>query len=381
MKKLFYFSLLGLLVFEILDVYFIMPMPGSQQMDSVSAAYFLYHWRWVFRAVFIILLVAGFVKGKWKRRWVAFIPLLLIGALIWFLNFRMSADHMFHQPGELVFSDAADNKIDSNRLVVGVFMGGKAKAYPIQFIGYHHIVQDTVGDTPVLVTYCTVCRTGRVYDPHVNGKLETFRLVGMDHFNAMVEDETTKSWWRQATGEAVAGALKNSKLRELFCTQTTLAEWFRLHPASLVMQRDPTLVGDNSQRSLNYETGKSRDALTGTDSLSWKDKSWVLGVNIGNVSKAYDWNLLKTNHMIKDRIGERDVVLVLAPDNTSFFGIEIPEQNSSVHLSKDTIIYNGRHYQIDGVGIDTAYSLKKITVYQEFWHSWRTFHPETQVYK
>lgn len=381
MKILFYLGLLGLLAYEVLNVYFIMPMPGSQQMDSIAAAYFLYHWRWLFRGVLFVLLVAGFLKGKWKRRWMAFIPVLLIGPLIWFLNFRMSADHMFRQPGELIFSDAAGNKVDSNRLVVGVFMGGKAKAYPIQFIGYHHIVQDTVGDTPVLVTYCTVCRTGRVYDPRINGRLETFRLVGMDHFNAMVEDETTKSWWRQATGEAVAGTLKNAKLRELFCTQTTLAEWLKLHPASLVMQRDPALKGGNPQKSLNYETGKSRDALTGTDSLSWKDKSWILGVREGNVSKAYDWNLLKANRMIKDRIGERDVVLVLAGDNTSFFGVEIPEQNSSVHLSNDTIIYNGRHYYIDGVGIDTAYSLKKIPVYQEFWHSWRTFHPGTQTYK
>src|SRR5579872_6328867 len=160
MKKLFYLGLFGLLAYEILNVYFIMPMPGSQQMDSISAAYFLYHWRWVFRGVFLAMLLIGFLKGKWKRRWSAFIPLLLIGALIWFLNFRMSADHMFHQPSQLIFSDAACNQVDTNRLVVGVVMGGKAKAYPIQYMAYHHIVQDTVGDTPVMVTYCSVCRTG-----------------------------------------------------------------------------------------------------------------------------------------------------------------------------------------------------------------------------
>jgi hypothetical protein len=55
-----------------------------------------------------------------------------------------------------------------------------------------------------MVTYCTVCRTGRVYGPIINGKKETFRLVGMDHFNAMLEDATTKSWWQQATWDARA---------------------------------------------------------------------------------------------------------------------------------------------------------------------------------
>jgi hypothetical protein len=47
MKKLFWFGLIGLLLFEIANVYFIMPMPGSQQMNSIDLAYFLYKWRWI----------------------------------------------------------------------------------------------------------------------------------------------------------------------------------------------------------------------------------------------------------------------------------------------------------------------------------------------
>ena len=102
------------------------------------------------------------------------------------------------------------------RLVIGVVNNGEAKAYPIRFLGYHHQVQDTVGGKPVIVTYCTVCRTGRVFEPMVNGKPEKFRLVGMDHFNAMFEDATTKSWWRQVNGEAITGKLKGQQLPEVF---------------------------------------------------------------------------------------------------------------------------------------------------------------------
>jgi hypothetical protein len=49
MKKLFYLGLLGLACFEVANVYFIMPMPGSQRMRSIDTAYFLYTWRWAFR--------------------------------------------------------------------------------------------------------------------------------------------------------------------------------------------------------------------------------------------------------------------------------------------------------------------------------------------
>lgn len=379
MKKLFYLSLLLLLVYEALNVYFIMPMPGSQRMNSISAAYFLFHWRWIFRALFCVLMVYAFLKASWKRKWLVAIPALVIGVVIYFVNFKMSADHMFYQPKGLVFAGAAKNKTDTNRLVIGVVMNNEAKAYPIQFIGFHHIVPDTIGGRPVLITYCTVCRSGRAFDPVVDGKGETFRLVGMDHFNAMVEDATTKSWWRQATGEAVAGEKKGKKLKEIFCTQTSLGEWLRLHPASLVMQEDEAYK-QYYAKTFDYETGKSRSMLTGTDTLSWKDKSWVIGVEREAYTKAYDWSMLKGKHIIEDNSDQHRTVIVLSKDNRSFFAFDMSGDTSVITFYEDMIALNGHRYMIDGTGIDTSYSLKKLPAYQEFWHSWRTFHPETKVY-
>jgi hypothetical protein len=202
---LFYIGVFGLILFEISNVYFIMPMPGSQEMKSLDAAYFFYTWRWFFRVFFLTLLIIGFIKSSWKRKWVPFVLIILTGVIIYVINFQMSADHMFYQPSKILMARASENKVDSQRLVIGVVVNEEAKAYPIQFLGYHHQVMDTIGGKPAMITYCTVCRTGRVYEPVINGRYEKFRLVGMDLFNAMFEDESTKSWWRQATGEAVAG--------------------------------------------------------------------------------------------------------------------------------------------------------------------------------
>jgi len=379
MKKLFYFGLIGLLLFEVANVYFIMPMPGSQKMNSIDAAYFLYQWRWVFRIVFALLLVTGLLKAKWKRKWTVAIPLLLVGAIIYIANFVMAADHMFYQPKKVLMVNAATNKVDSNRLVIGVVNNGEAKAYPIRFLGYHHQVKDTVGGKPLLITYCTVCRTGRVYEPVVNGKAEQFRLVGMDHFNAMFEDATTKSWWRQVTGQAITGKLKGQTLPEFFSTQTSLAEWLQLNPRSLIMQPDPAFE-KSYDTTLKYESGKSKSALTGTDSLSWKDKSWVIGIKAGAANKAYDWNKLKAERIINDKAGNSFVLLVLAKDDKSFFAFERPAENALFTLHNDTLILNNHHYKINGTGIDTAYTLKPLPAYQEFWHSWRTFNADTKQY-
>jgi len=379
MKKFFWLGIFGLLVFEVLNVYFIMPMPGSQQMNSIDAAYFLNKWRWAFRALFGVIIIAGLLRATWKRKWLLLIPIAIVAAVIFMANFKMAADHMFYQPEKLLLVSAADNKVDSQRLVIGIVNNGEAKAYPIRFLGYHHQVQDTIGGKPVIVTYCTVCRTGRVFEPVVNGKQEQFRLVGMDHFNAMFEDETTKSWWRQVNGEAITGKLKGHKLPEMFSTQTSLAKWLQLNPNSLIMQADPAFI-KSYDSTAKFEAGTSKSKLTGTDSLSWKDKSWVIGIKVGKERKAYDWNQLKKEHIIHDKIENTPLLLVLASDDKSFFAFERPAENSSFTLNQDTLISGSHHYRIDGKGLDTSFSLKPLPAYQEFWHSWRTFNPATKKY-
>ncbi|MEQ1678764.1 MAG: DUF3179 domain-containing (seleno)protein [Chitinophagaceae bacterium] len=376
MKKYFWLGFLGFFLFEIVNVYFIMPMPGSQRMNSIGIAYFLYKWRWIFRGLFGLLIIVGLFRSNWKRKWVPAIPLLLLAGVGYMANFKMAADAMFRQPKQLMLTSAGNNKVDPNRLVIGVSINGEAKAYPIQFLGYHHHIQDVVGGKPVLVTYCTVCRTGRVFEPIVNGKKETFRLVGMDHFNAMLEDATTKSWWRQANGEAISGKLKGQKLAEVYSTQTSLAKWLLLNPNSLIMQADPAFTRSYDS-TLKYESGLSRNSLTGTDSLSWKDKSWVIGVKSGKEKKAYDWNRLKAERIIHDNLNNIFFALVLASDDKSFFALEVPGAEKLL-LKNDTLLSGTKHFLLNGKGIDTAYNLKPIPAYQEFWHSWRTFNPDTK---
>ncbi|MBC7424203.1 MAG: DUF3179 domain-containing protein [Ferruginibacter sp.] len=379
MKKIFFTGIIGLLLFEVLNVYLIMPMPGSQQMDSIDVAYFLYRWRWAFRMLFGVMIVVGLLTSRFKKKWVPLVPLALVAAIVYMANFYMAAGHMFYKPKQVLMANAALNKTDTGGLVIGIVNNGEAKAYPIRLLGYHHQVYDSIGGKPVIVTYFTVCRTGRVYEPIVNGKQERFRLVGMDHFNAMFEDTTTKSWWRQATGQAITGQLKGQQLPEFFSTQTSLAKWLQLNPSSLVMQADPAFK-DDYDTTYKFENGKSKSKLTGTDSLSGKNKSWVIGVKAGNERKAYDWNTLKEKRLIQDKLGNMPVLLVLASDDKSFFAFESPDETTVFSLQNDTIINNGHHYTINGKSIGIGSSLKALPAYQEFLHSWRTFNTGTAMY-
>ena len=214
-------------------------------------------------------------------------------------------------------------------------------------------------------------------DPAVDGRIETFRLVGMDHWNAMFEDHATGSWWRQANGEAIAGARTGATLAEIPSRQTTLALWLRLHPRSLIMQADSASLARYA-KNFDYESGASRSTLTGTDTVSWRDKAWVVGLTMHGESRAYDWNRLKRERVVNDVVGGTPVVLALAGDRASFVAFERPDPAARFVVRGDSLVTGTQAYALDGRG--AAGVLTPVTAYQEFWHSWRTFHPGTTTY-
>ena len=159
MNKILFTGLAGLALFEILKVYFIMPLPGSQILDSLTAAYFLHTYRWLFRIAFLLVIAAGSTKGfpVGSRILPAGVSLATI-AVVLVCNFQMTAESMFKQPRMLTFSSQGENEVDDGSIVIGIEHSGEAKAYPIRFLVYHHQVRDTVGGKAVMVTYCSVCR-------------------------------------------------------------------------------------------------------------------------------------------------------------------------------------------------------------------------------
>ena len=386
------FAILFLLATEILRVYFIMPFPGSQRSNTVEIAYFLNNYIWWFRIAGLLLLVPLMLhvyrKAKWWKKITASVFVLLYVAVFYLFNFKFLADKMFYQPKNKILATVADNKVDSSKLVIGISINGQAKAYPIEIIGYHHQVQDTVGGEPVMITYCTVCRTGRVFSPFVNGKFQHFRLVGMDHFNAMFEDEDTKSWWRQATGVAVTGKLKGTALKELPSQQLRLGTWMRQYPNTLIMQPDAAFA--KQYKGLEgFDMGTIKSGLEKRDSASWQFKSWVVGVLADGHEKAYDWNELLKQKVINDTIGNKAIVLLLENDNASFHVWNRQVNDKLLQFSFDAGLQTLKDsttnsvLNMDGLCIDgplKGSKLSAVAAYQEFWHSWQSFHPRTTVY-
>lgn len=392
-KLILIFSILILFAAEISRVYYIMPFPGSQKSDNIGYAYWIHNnlpWiRIILLLIIAFTLIPAFRKTRKVGKIAIIAVLILYGITFYFFNYRFQADKMFIQPKNIVFENSSGNKVDRKRLVLGVVINGEAKAYPIQVIGYHHQVRDSLGNVPLMVTYCTVCRTGRVFSPHVNDKPEDFRLVGMDHFNAMFEDATTKSWWQQATGIAVAGELKGKALKEIPFEQSTLDMWLSRYPQSLVLQ--PDTIYNNQYASLDeFDNGTIKNALEKRDSASWAFKSWVIGVDYKGTAKAYDWNMLVSENAIYDSIPGLPMLITLEKDTATFNVFSRMVKDQPLNFKKDSAAYffrdinTGSLWTASGACIDgelKGEQLARVRSSQEFWHSWKTFHPFTTQFE
>ena len=387
-RVLFFIGIIILIGVEIARVFFIMPFPGSQRSETIELAYFLHSYINTFRIIGVLLVaLTVYQLIKQSKLWLkaTVVVLLVLWLVVAFMfNFRMKADKMFYEPKTKTLASVNENKLSMKQLVLGVSLNGESKAYPIEIIGYHHQVRDTVGGQSIMVTYCTVCRTGRVFNPTVDGQPEVFRLVGMDHFNAMFEDSKTGTWWRQVNGEAVIGPLKGKQLAEIPSEQTTLDSWISRHPETKILQPD-SIFKEEYASLINYDEGKNKDGLQRRDSVSWGDKSWVIGIQVGMEPRAYDWIELVKAKVINDKVGSTAILVALESDSVNFHVWERPDSlqfsvkdNRLVDdKTSSTWDWSGKCVEGKLAGV----SLSSVQSYQEYWHSWKTFRPQTTQYK
>jgi Protein of unknown function (DUF3179) len=124
--------------------------------------------------------------------------------------------------------------------VAAVQVGGQAKAYPLQILAWHEIVNDTVGGVPVSVSYCPLCNTAITWRrPLVDGAVTTFGTSGKVYqSNLVMYDRATRSLWPQALGQAVVGPLTGQRLQGVPTQIVSWAAFRTSFPGGLVLSRD-----------------------------------------------------------------------------------------------------------------------------------------------
>jgi Protein of unknown function (DUF3179) len=133
----------------------------------------------------------------------------------------------------------ADRWIEDKEPVIELVIADEARAYPLQILTWHEIVNDELGGRPVAVTFCPLCNTALVFDRRVDGRLLDFGTTGyLRNSDLVMYDRQTESWWQQFGGDAVIGELAGEELEQVPAAIVAWREFADRHPGARVLSRE-----------------------------------------------------------------------------------------------------------------------------------------------
>lgn len=381
--------------FVVVPVGLLHPFRPQSALD-VSLAYEMRRtspWLTLAGALAAALCVARLVHGT-RRRW-SFAPLALlvalVGAAAWFAR-QNHFEWMFEPIRAESFATAADAPfMEAGDMVLAVDAGADAVAYPVRQLAYHHLAADSVGGTPVVATYCTLCHTGLVWERTLDGRVLTFHLFGINNQNMLMRDRETGSWWQQSTGEAIQGPLKGRRLRPFLHSEVAFEVFRREHPGGRVLRPADGL--QSSYARANWERRMKRmPAVTprpAGDTMA--QRLHVLGVEAGGRARAYPFPAIRKGGPVNDVLGGVPIAVVVGEDRRSVRVFERTLDGRTLELvAKAGVrplamvdLQTGSEWDFAGAAVNGPLAgrrLRRLIGSKQYWFDWKLQRPHTTVY-
>jgi hypothetical protein len=203
--------------------------------------------------------------------------------------------------------------LEDREPVIELMVDGESRAYPLQILTWHEIVNTSLGDTPVAVTFCPLCNTAIVFDRRVDGKVLDFGTTGkLRDSDLVMYDRQTESWWQQFGGEALVGELAGKELRQLPARMVSWREFRSMHASALVLNRDTGFgrdYGTNPYAGYDDVASPPIFAARNEDDDRLPPKERVVYVEVGNQAFAVPFPTLVDKRTIEVEAEEGRLVV------------------------------------------------------------------------
>ena len=211
-----------------------------------------------------------------------------------------------------VTPDEAGKWLDRREPVIVLELNGDARAYPLQILMFHEIVNDTVGGMPVAVTFCPLCNASIVFDRRVEGVVFDFGATGkLRKSDLVMYDRQTESWWQQFTGKGIVGKHAGLALVQVASTIAAFQEFRRAFPQGRVLSRQTGFVrpyGKNPYRGYD-RIGDIPFLFSDPVDPRLPAMERVLGVTHGGKTRIYPFAAIAATPVINDEVGGEPIAV------------------------------------------------------------------------
>ena len=212
-------------------------------------------------------------------------------------------------------ADRARHWLGPDEPVIAVTLGASTRAYPIQILIWHEIVNDVLDGQPIAVTFCPLCNASLVFERTVGARVLDFGTTGMLRMSDLVMyDRQTESWWQQFTGEGIVGAYAGTMLRPVNSQIVPFESIAAAFPQAEVLSR-PAGSGRPYGRNpyVGYDSIRSSPfAFRGTTDPRLKPMERVLGLTVGAETVVFPLSSLRDRPVLNEVVGGEPIVVLAA---------------------------------------------------------------------
>ena len=226
----------------------------------------------------------------------------------------------------------------------------------------------------------------------MDGLRLTFHLAGINNQNFLMRDEETGTYWQQISGAAISGPLKGRRLTLVLSDELTLATWKSEQPQGTVLDDVPEFVSDYAKPDWDVRMKRAPTVLNFPEhALTARDL--MLGIQAYGASRAFLYDRVVKEKLVKDHVGAEPVLLVVGPDDQSVraFRGRIPGVNGAIDFYRITgrpgvLLIDeatGSEWNFQGCAISgkaKGLCLEPIPMLKDYWFDWRNYNPKTTVY-
>ena len=297
-------------------------------------------------------------------------------------------EKMFHPNLSPAFDAANQAAVAPADMVLAVTLAGQSRAYPIRTLGYHHIINDTLGGAPIAITYCTLCHTGLVWSRTLDGRILHFRLAGINNGNALLRDQETGSIWQQSSGESIFGHFRGQHLELVSSSELSFAAWRAENPNGQVLRPDPSTA--NLYDPPDWEQHVTRTHVVFDTSASGIDPHELMfALDVNNHPRVYPVRTLLSVGLIQEKLAGGGILLVVGSDNASIRAfnpgaLTFVRNPSSGDTTLMTDNDSGSLWNFSGCAVAgkfTGHCLPILDGHKTFWFDWLNQHRDTTVYR
>ncbi len=281
--------------------------------------------------------------------------------------------------------------------VLGVEIDGVARAYPLIVMWWHEIVNDTLADANVVVSYCPLTGSGLAFDAFVDGALRVFGVSGLlFENNLMMFDRQTNSLWNQLLMGSQCGPDRGATLARLPVVETTWKQWREAHPQTTVLTLNTGFNRAYGQYPYgNYNIPDNAETFFPSSQFSnaRPPKELVLGIREGSATVAYPFGALADRGdavAVNDQVGTREVLVtyLFSQASARAFDRNVAGQTLSFTVASEnpfTLTDNetGSTWDWSGGAIAGPLQGERLTPLEDawtlFWFAWSVFYPETRL--